>query len=142
MKRVIRTLQVRVKDRHAKVLLSMARDVNTVWNFSNELSFRAISERNQWMSGFDLQKYTNGFSKCDGVFIGATTQQLVCEEYATRRKQFKLIKLRWRVSNRNSPKYSLGWVPFKKRRGAVQEWPNTLGRLQVQCLGLVWAEQV
>jgi transposase len=28
-------------------------------------------------------------------------------------KQFKRARLNWRVSNRKSAKYSLGWVPFK-----------------------------
>ena len=63
----------------------------------------------------DLQKLTDGFSKCDGVNIGSATTQQVCEEYATRRRQFKASRLRWRVSNRQSPKRSLGWVPFKSR---------------------------
>ena len=31
-----------------------------------------------------------------------------------RSKQFKKAKLKWRVSNRKSPKKSLGWIPFKK----------------------------
>ncbi len=39
--------------------------------------------------------------------------QAIAEEYATRRKQFKKAKLRWRVSNPLSSKYSLGWIPFK-----------------------------
>ena len=93
----------------------MAREVNLVWNFCNETSHRAIRERRQWLSGFDLQKYTNGFSKCDGVLIGSPTIQQVCEDYAKARKQFKKAKLRWRVSNPNSSKRSLGWVPFKAR---------------------------
>lgn len=32
---------------------------------------------------------------------------------ATRRKQFKKTRLNWRVSDPKSPKYSLGWIPFK-----------------------------
>ena len=31
-----------------------------------------------------------------------------------RRKQFRKVKLRWRVSNPHSPRRSLGWIPFKK----------------------------
>lgn len=93
----------------------MAREVNQVWNFCNETSHRAIRERRQWLSGYDLQKLTNGFSKCDGVQIGSPTVQQVCEDYAKARKQFKKAKLRWRVSNPQSSKYSLGWVPFKAR---------------------------
>jgi hypothetical protein len=57
------------------------------------------------------------------VRIGSATVQLVCEEYATRRKQFRRARLNWRVSNRKSAKYSLGWVPFKvgaaKCRGPI-----------------------
>ena len=110
-----RTLRIRVKDKHARVLTAMAREVNTVWNYLNETSHRAIRERGQFLSGFDLQKLTNGFSKCDGVLIGSPTVQQVCEDYAKARKQFKRAKLRWRVSNPKSSKRSLGWIPFKAR---------------------------
>lgn len=108
-----KTLKVRIKDKHAPLLRQMARDVNQVWNYLNELSSRSIRERRVFMSAFDLQKYTNGFSKVEGVAIGSHTIQEVAAEYATRRKQFKRSRLNWRVSNRASPKYSLGWVPFK-----------------------------
>ena len=110
---VTRTLKIRVKDKHAVLLQRMATQVNQVWNFCNETSSRSIRERSTWLSGFDLQKYTNGFSKCDGVLIGSKTIQQVCEEYVTRRKQFKKAKLRWRVSNPKSSGRSLGWIPFK-----------------------------
>lgn len=110
-----KTLKLRIKDKHAKTLLAMAREVNLVWNYCNETSHRAIRERHQWLSGFDLQKLTNGFSKCDGVQIGSPTVQQVCEDYAKARKQFKRNKLRWRVSNPQSSKYNLGWIPFKSR---------------------------
>lgn len=109
----MKTLKLRIKDKHAKVLAAMACEVNQVFNFCNETSMRAIRERYQWLSGYDLQKLTAGFSKCDGVKVGSGTVQLVCAEYATRRKQFKKARLNWRVSNPKSSKYSLGWIPFK-----------------------------
>ena len=116
---ITKTLQLRIKDKHAKAMLAMARDVNQVWNFCNETQFRSLkrycNKPNTWLSGFDLQKFTNGFSKCEGVTIGSATQQQVCEEFATRIRQFKRQRLNWRVSDRKSPKYSLGWVPFKAR---------------------------
>jgi putative transposase len=112
--KTIKTLRLRIKDKHAPVLAAMAREVNQVWNYLNELSSRAIRERCKWLSAYDLQKYTAGFSKCDGVQVGSATVQLVCEEYATRRRQFKKARLNWRVSNPKSAKYSLGWIPFKK----------------------------
>jgi putative transposase len=113
-----RTLKLRIKDKHASVLDRMAREVNLVWNFANETSSRAIRERHEWLSGFDLQKLTAGYVKEEGVLVGSSTVQQVCEEYATRRKQFKKARLNWRVSNPKSSKRSLGWVPFKQ--GAVK----------------------
>jgi putative transposase len=35
-----KTLKLRIKDKHAKVLAAMACEVNMVWNFVNELSFK------------------------------------------------------------------------------------------------------
>jgi IS605 OrfB family transposase len=115
----VKTLKLRIKDKHAKAMLAMARDVNTVWNFCNETQYlslkRYCNRQKVWLSGFDFQKLTNGFSKCEGVSIGSATQQQVCEEFATRLRKAGRQKLNWRVSNRKSPKYSLGWVPFKAR---------------------------
>lgn len=94
----------------------MAREVNQVWNHINEISSKAARPfygKPQYLSGYDLQKCTAGYSKCDGVGVGSGTVQLVCVEYATRRKQFKKSRLNWRVSNPKSSKYSLGWIPFK-----------------------------
>ncbi|MDP3351963.1 MULTISPECIES: RNA-guided endonuclease InsQ/TnpB family protein [unclassified Hydrogenophaga] len=111
----VKTLKLRIKDKHASVLRAMARDVNMVWNYCNETSARSVREKGKFLSGFDLQKLTDGFSKCDGVKVGSATTQQVCEEYATRRRQFKRARLNWRVSNPKSSKYSLGWIPFKSR---------------------------
>lgn len=111
--KTFKTLKIRVKDKHAEVLGKMAREVNMVWNFVNETSSRAIRERQQFMSAFDLHPYTTGFSKCDGVLIGSATVSLVGQEYVTRRRQFKRSRLAWRVSNQASPRRSLGWIPIK-----------------------------
>ena len=52
-----KTLKVRVRDKHAKVLRRQAAAVNRVWNYVNELSHRSIRERNTFLSGYDLQNY-------------------------------------------------------------------------------------
>ncbi|AJG24425.1 RNA-guided endonuclease InsQ/TnpB family protein [Cupriavidus basilensis] len=113
----VKTLKLRIQDKHAKTMLAMARDVNTVWNFCNETQYRSLkrycNKPKVWLSGFDLQKLTAGFSKCEGVHVDSRTIQETCKEFATRLKQFKRQRLNWRVSDRKSPKYSLGWVPFK-----------------------------
>ncbi len=111
-----KTLQLRLKDKHTKVLRQMAREVNQVWNHINEVSAKAarlFHGKPKFLSGYDLQKCTAGYSKCDDVSVGSGTVQRVCVEYATRRKQFKKTRLNWRVSNPKSSKYSLGWIPFK-----------------------------
>lgn len=111
----IKTLKIRIKDKHAALLGQMAREVNTVWNFVNETSSRSIVERQKFLSGYDLQKYTAGYTKCEGVAIGSSTIDAVCTEYATRRRQFKRARLAWRVSNQKSARRSLGWIPFKAK---------------------------
>jgi putative transposase len=114
-----KTLKLRIKDKHTAFLDGLAREVNTLWNYINEVSYKAAkpySGKGVWLSGYDLQKLVAGATK-EGLNIPSQTLQQVCEEYATRRKQFKKAKLRWRVSNPKSPKKSLGWIPFKK--GAV-----------------------
>lgn len=38
----VKTLKMRIKDKHAKAMLAMARDVNTVWNYCNEMQYRSL----------------------------------------------------------------------------------------------------
>ena len=91
-----KTLNVRIRDKHAEVLREWAWAVNQVWNYRNELSFRSISERQTWLSGYDLQDYTKGAGKELG--LNSATVQMVGHEYALRRKQFKKNRLSWRKS--------------------------------------------
>lgn len=109
-----KTFKVRVRDKHATLLRQMARSVNFVWNYLNELSSRAIRERGLFLSAYDMDRYTKGSSKELGLH--SQTLQEVSREYATRRKQFKKARLNWRKSS--GVRRSLGWIPFKS--GAVQ----------------------
>ena len=97
-----KALQLRIKDKHARVLRQMAREVNQVWNHVNAVSAKAARPfhgKPKFLSGYDLQRYTAGFSKCDGIAVGSGTVQLVCVEYATRRKQFKKTRLKDALNN-------------------------------------------
>lgn len=105
-----KTLRVRIKDKHAKLLSAWAYSVNQVWNYCNELSHRSIKERQTWLSGYDLQDYTKGAAKELG--LNSATVQMVGHEYVTRRKQFKRNKLNWRKSG--GTKRSLGWIPVRR----------------------------
>lgn len=105
-----KTLKVRVKDKHVKQLNNMARSVNHVWNYCNELSHRSIKERGIFLSGYDLQNYTKGAGREIG--LNSATVQMIGHEYVTRRKQFKKNKLNWRKSG--GVRRSLGWIPVRK----------------------------
>ncbi len=88
-------------------------EVNQVWNWANSTSAKAacpFAAPPKWLTGFDLCKLSAGACR-EFECIGADTIQRVNCEFATRRRQFRKVRLRWRVSR--GPKRSLGWVPFK-----------------------------
>lgn len=103
----IRVLRLRLKDKHAAALRAMARDVNLVWNYCNDLSARILDRERRWVGASELQRYLAGASK-EGLAVGSAVFQQVAEEFVTRRKQFKKRQLRWRVSNPKRANYSLG----------------------------------
>ena len=113
----IKTLKVRVKDKHRPLLNQMARSVNFVWNYVNELSHRSIRERGVFLSAYDVQKYTQGVHKELGLH--SHTVQKVGAEYATRRRQFKKSRLNWRKSG--GVRRSLGWIPINT---GMAKWKN------------------
>lgn len=105
-----RVLRLRLKDKHAALLRERAMWVNQIWNYCNDLQQQVWRRENRFLSGYDFAPFTKGAGK-EGIPLHSQTIQAISEEYATRRKQFKKIKLRWRVS-RGSQR-SLGWIPFK-----------------------------
>jgi putative transposase len=118
---VVRTLRLKVKSEAYPWLNAAAIEVNYVWNYCNEISARAarpFAGPPRYLSRFDLDKLTAGATEYF-EHIGAATIQRVNAEFATRRKQFKKAKLRWRISR--GPRRSLAWIPYKveqlKRRG-------------------------
>lgn len=109
----IRTLRLKVKPESYPWLNSAAVEVNQVWNYSNEVSAKAarpFSGPTKWLSGYDLDNLTAGATEYF-QHIGSDTVQRINAEFATRRKQVKKVKLRWRISR--GAKRSLGWIPFK-----------------------------
>ncbi|AYN96806.1 transposase [Pseudomonas sp. LTJR-52] len=112
-----KTLKVRVRDKHVPLLRQMARSVNFVWNYLNELSARSIRERGGFLSAYDFHPYTKGAAKELGLH--SQTLQCIAAEYVTRRKQFKKVRLNWRKSA--GVRRSLGWIPVNT--GAAS-WKN------------------
>jgi len=114
----IKTLKVRIRDKHADVLNRMSFEVNQVWNAANETSAEfawvpvpEVGYMNMQTSGFDLMKELKGIRKERSMIISARTVQEVIAVHAKTRKQFKKDKLRWRSSG--GARRALGWVPFK-----------------------------
>jgi hypothetical protein len=113
-----KTLRVRIKDKHAKVLSQFAFEVNQVWNAANEISAEyswvpipGVGYMNCGTSEYDLNTELKGIRKERGLSIGAATVQSVIAQHAKSRRQFKKNKLHWRASS--GSKRALGWVPFK-----------------------------
>ncbi|QBQ55893.1 RNA-guided endonuclease InsQ/TnpB family protein [Nitrosococcus wardiae] len=119
LKANIKTLKVRVKDKHKPVLERMAFEVNQVWNAANEItadySYVPVPGagyiRNNF-TAYELQKLLKSIKLERGFIIHSTSVQEVIAAHHKARKQFKTDKLRWRVSG--GPRRSLGWIPFKK----------------------------
>jgi hypothetical protein len=96
----IRTLRLKVKAEGHAWLDAAAIEVNQVWNYANETSYKAarpFAGAGKWLTGFDLDKLTAGAAQEFG-HIGADTIQRVNAEFAAKRSQSSKPKLRWRVS--------------------------------------------
>jgi len=111
----ILTFRYRIKDATSGTHLTrIARAVNNVWNYCNEVSLLAWRREKRFLSAFELINLTAGA----GHELGLHTDTLseICQEYARRKRTAKKIRLKWR-----SRKRSLGWIPFKGRCVRVRE---------------------
>ncbi|MFO1259424.1 MAG: transposase [Gammaproteobacteria bacterium] len=104
-----RTLRLRIRDKHGALLTRMARDVNFVWNYCNDLTYRMWRDRKQWPSGFDVQKYLKGSSEFFQLIVRASNKLRKSTPQDVGNSKSKLC---WRASK--GSKRSLGWIPFKK----------------------------
>src|SRR5260221_5838336 len=117
----IRTLRLKVKAEAYPWLNAAAVEINQVWNWANETRYKAarpFAGPGEWLTAFDLNNLAAAATECF-EHIGSGTIQRVNAEFAVCRRQFKKVKLRWRVSR--GARRSLGWIPFKalqlKRQG-------------------------
>jgi putative transposase len=106
-----KVLRLRLKDKHAMFLRHLAGEVNFVWNYCNELQITMFNRERRFLSGYDFAKFTRGATK-EGLHLHSQTVQAIAEEYATRRRQCRKVRLSWRKST--GRRRSLGWIPFKK----------------------------
>ena len=106
----VKTLRLRIKDKHAQELRALACEVNFVWNYVNDLSLKMLQREGKFVSAYDLAPYTKGAGK-EGLNLHSQTVQYITETYVKSRKQAKARRLRWRTSF--GVRRNLGWIPFK-----------------------------
>src|ERR1700680_3395732 len=110
----IRVLRLRVKDKYARWLSGLAREVNTVFNYCNELSGKVFERERRFLSGFDFWPFLKGVTRGEcALHLPVQAVQEVAEEYARRRRQHRKIRLAWRKSG--GARWSLGLLSFKGR---------------------------
>jgi putative transposase len=110
----VRVLRLRVKDKHAAWLCGLAREVNTVFNYCNDLSGKVFERERRFLSGFDFWPFLKGVTRGDcALHLPVQAVQEIAEEYARRRRQHRKVRLAWRKSG--GARRSLGWIPFKVR---------------------------
>jgi hypothetical protein len=63
-----KVLRLRLKDKHAKILSDLAREVNFVWNYCNDLQITMFNRERRFLSGYDFAKFT-ARPKKDCIFI-------------------------------------------------------------------------
>lgn len=76
----VRTLHLRIKDKHATYLRELAVEWNLVWNDVNALSYQVFRRERRFPSGYDLQKYTNGAASREGLRLHSQTIQAIAAE--------------------------------------------------------------
>ena len=108
----MKTLKLRIRDKHTAKLNRLSGSVNFVWNYVNDLSYKHLQKTGKFFSAYDLNEYTKGSGELLGLH--SQTIQAINETHAKSRKQFKKAKLNWRTNNPNAKRKSLGWLPFKQ----------------------------
>ena len=108
----MKTLKLRIRDKHINQLNRLSGSVNFVWNYVNALSYEHLKRTGKFFSAYDLNEYTKGSGELLGLH--SQTIQAINETHAKSRKQFKKAKLSWRTNNPTSKRKSLGWLPFKQ----------------------------
>jgi putative transposase len=112
--RAIRVLHLRVKDKHTAWLCGLAREVNTVFNYCNDLSVKVFERERRFLSGFDFWPFLKGVTRGEcALQLPVQAVREIAEEYARRRRQHRKVRLAWRKSG--GARRSLGWIPFKVR---------------------------
>lgn len=96
------TYHYRVKS-YTGFLNALARKVNFVWNYCNDVQRQASRARRTWPGEFDFNHLTSGSAKELGLCSASI--QAIARQYVQSRSQHKKPWLKWRGRK------SLGWIP-------------------------------
>lgn len=56
----MKTLKLRIRDKHINQLNRLSGSVNFVWNYVNALSYEHLKRTGKFFSAYDLNEYTKG----------------------------------------------------------------------------------
>ncbi len=89
----MKTLKLRIRDKHTDQLNRLSGLVNFMWNYINDLSYKHLQRTGKFFSAYDLNEYTKGAN----VELGLHSQtiQAINKTHIKSRKQFKKAKLNW-----------------------------------------------
>jgi hypothetical protein len=59
----LKILRLRLKDKHAKVLGELAREVNFVWNYCNDLQITVFNRERRFLCGYDFVGNVNATAR-------------------------------------------------------------------------------
>src|SRR5258706_2499650 len=83
----VRVLRLRVKDKHAAWLCGLAREVNTVFNYCNELSVKVFERERRFFSGFEFWPVLKrGTARGSGLRLPGPTVTESAEGYTPPRR--------------------------------------------------------
>jgi hypothetical protein len=68
----MKTLKLRIRDKHADQLNRLSGSVNFVWNYVNDLSYKHLQKTGKFFSAYDLNDYTKG----SGELLGLHSQTI------------------------------------------------------------------
>jgi hypothetical protein len=71
----MKTLKLRIKDKHTNQLDELAGSVNFLWNYVNDLSFKHLQRTGHFFSAYDIAAYTKGsgeFLNLQSLTVGIT----------------------------------------------------------------------
>ena len=121
----MKTLKLRIKDKHANQLNKLAGAVNFVWNYVNDLSFKHLQRTNHFFSAYDIAAYVKGSGEL--LNLHSQTLQAISEVHAKSRKQFKKAAIKYvgiKKSGKKSLKSTIQFSLAKGKKLTIDVWDS------------------